>query len=133
MKKIVVISIGIIVLLIVFCCCIVDSKQSNFYLNNGIKIVAIMQYNRLDNTFTSTVKVEDGWASNGFLEFLNPVVLTVTGLTFKGENRVDVHYHYRDFIGSGGHHEASKKTNQMRYKTFKEIKKVEISSLIANW
>lgn len=133
MKKIVAISIGIIALLIVFCCCIVDTKQAVFNLDNGVKVTTIMEYNKLNGVFTSVVQVENKWVENGFLEFINPVLITASGLTENNKNILDVNFRYRTFKYQNGCYESMSSTDKLQYKHFKEIKRVEISTLMENW
>ena len=133
MKKIVAISIGIIVLLIVFYCCIVDSKRAVFNLDNGVKVTTIMEYNKLSGVFTSVVQVENKWVENGFLEFINPVLITVNGLTENNKSILDVKFRYRTFTYQNGCYESMSSTDRLQYKHFKEIKKVEITTLMENW
>ena len=133
MKKIVAISIGIIVLLILFCCCIVDTKQAVFNLDNGVKVTTVMEYNKLSGVFTSVVRVENKWVENGFLEFINPVLITASGLTEDGKNILDVKFRYRTFTYQNGCYESMSATDRLQYKHFKEMKRVEISTLMENW
>lgn len=133
MKKIVAISIGIIVLLIVFCCCVVDSKRAVFNLDNGVKVTTIMEYNKLSGVTTSVVQVENKWVENGFLEFINPVLITVSGLTENNKNIFDANFRYRTFTYQNGCYESMSSTDKLQYKHFKEIKRVEISTLMENW
>lgn len=133
MKKIAAISIGIIVLLIVFCCCIVDSKRAVFNLDNGVKVTTIMEYNKLSGVFTSVVQVENKWVENGFLEFINPVLITVNGLTENNKSILDVKFRYRTFTYQNGCYESMSSTDRLQYKHFKEIKRVEITTLMENW
>ena len=133
MKKIVAISVGIIVLLILFCCCIVDTKQAVFNLDNGVKVTTIMEYNKLSGVFTSVVQVENKWVENGFLEFINPVLITVNGLTENNKSILDVNFRYRTFTYQNGYYESMSSTDKLQYKHFKEIKRVEISTLMENW
>lgn len=133
MKKIVVISIGIIVLLIIFCCCIVDSKRAVFNLDNGVKVTTIMEYNKLSGVFTSVVQVENKWVENGFLEFINPILITASGLTENNKNILDINFRYRTFTYQNGCYESMSSTDRLQYKHFKEIKRVEITTLMENW
>jgi hypothetical protein len=133
MKKIVAISVGIIALLVVFYCCIVDSKRAVFNLDNGVKVTTIMEYNKLSGVFTSIVRVENKWVENGFLEFINPVLITVSGLTENNKNILDVKFRYRTFTYGNGYYESMSSTDRLQYKHFKEIKRVEISTLMENW
>ena len=133
MKKIIAISLGIIALLIVFCCCIVDTKQAVFNLDNGVKVTTIMEYNKLSGVFTSVVQVENKWVENGFLEFINPVLITVSGLTENNKNILDVKFRYRTFTYQNGCYESMSSTDRLQYKHFKEIKRVEIRTLMENW
>lgn len=133
MKKIIAISICIIVLFIISYCAIVDSKQAVFNLDNGVKVTTIMEYNKLSGVFTSVVQVENKWVENGFLEFINPVLITVSGLTEKNKNILDVNFRYRTFTYQNGCYESMSSTDRLQYKHFKEIKRVEISTLMENW
>lgn len=133
MKKIVAISVGIIALLILFCCCIIDSKRAVFNLDNGVKVTTIMEYNKLSGVFTSVVQVENKWVENGFLEFINPVLITASGLTADNKNILDVKFRYRTFTYQNGCYESMSATDRLQYKHFKEIKRVEISTLMENW
>ena len=106
---------------------------SEFDFYNGIKVTVDMDFNRMDKTFTTAVKIADGWSTNGFLEFFNPVILTVTGLTADDVQRVEIKYHYRDFVDCGNYHRSGKTTDRMPYKTFKEIKQVKIKTVVSEW
>lgn len=133
MKKIVAISVCIAFLLILFHCCIIDSKQTAFNLNNGVKVITIMEYNKLNGVFTSVVKVENKWVENGFLEFINPVLITVNGLTENNKSILDVNFRYRTFTYRNGCYQSMSSTDRLQYKHFKEIKRVEIKTLMENW
>lgn len=133
MKKIVAISISIIVLFIGIYCAVIDTKQTVFNLNNGVKITTTLEYNKLNSIYTATVRVENRWVENGLLDFFNPVLIKVTGLTADNVKRVDTVYYYRNFKNYGNYYESRKSTDQMKYKTFKEIKRVEISTLMEDW
>ena len=133
MKKIVAISVGILLILYIISYMLIDSMTSEFDFYNGIKVTVDMDYNKIDNNFTSVVKIADGWSTNGFLEFFNPVILTVTGLTADDIQRVEIKYHYRDFVDYGNYHRSGKTTDRMPYKTFKEIKKVKINTVVSEW
>ena len=124
---------GIIILLIVFCCSILDSKRAVFNLDNGVRVTTIMEYNKLSGVFTSIVRVENRWMENGFLEFINPVLITVSGLTEKNKNILDVNFRYRTFTYQNGCYESMSSTDRLQYKHFKEIKRVEIKTLMGNW
>ena len=133
MKKIVAISIGIIDLFICLYCASFDSKQAVFNLDNGVKVTSIMQYNKVSGVLTSIVRVENKWVENGFLEFINPVLITVRGLTSNNKSILDVNFRYRTFTYQNVCYESMSSTDKLQYKYFKEMKKVEINTLMENW
>lgn len=133
MKKIVAISIGIIISLVVFYACVVDSKQAVFNLDNGVKVTTIMEYNKLSGVLTAVVRVENKWLQNGFLEFINPVLITASGLTENNKSIFDVNFRYRTFTYQNGCYESMSTTDKLQYRHFKEVKRVEISTLMEDW
>ena len=133
MKKIVAISISLIVLFIGIYSAVIDTKQFVFNFDNGVKVTTIMEYNKFNGILTCTVRVKNRWLENGFLEFFNPVLITVSGLTENDKNIFDVNFRYRTFTYKDNYYESYSMTDKLQYKHFKEIKKAEARTLMENW